>query len=330
MKLIFLYSLLFQFFISICFAQNKINIAVLDLDGEGVTESEARIISSRLRTNLFNTNKFSVIERDAMDQILKEQGFQQSGCTTSECAVEVGKLLGVRLIVAGEIGKLTDLYALSIRLIDVESGKILRTATEDCECSIKEVLTESVKKVSEILSGEKVQEVSYQENSLDAESKFTRPFGFNITPFAAHDFSTNNQIVFSAKIQYQFLNGFNLGFMYFFPKKENEFESTDLNGQPIATKANVNQNFTLLEIGYSFYKDSFKFAPSVALGYGISETKIAIANQVKEDTGFTFGINAIIEYIFTEHFSVNLNQLLILKKVGYDYSPTYAGFSLYF
>ena len=34
-----------------------------------------------------------------MEQILVEQGFQQSGCTTNECMVEVGKLIGVENIV---------------------------------------------------------------------------------------------------------------------------------------------------------------------------------------------------------------------------------------
>ena len=38
-----------------------------------------------------------------MEQILVEQGFQQSGCTTNECMVEVGKLIGVEKIVSGSI-----------------------------------------------------------------------------------------------------------------------------------------------------------------------------------------------------------------------------------
>jgi len=133
--------------------QKKIPVAVMDLSAVGVSISDARIITSRLRTNLFKTNKFTVVEREAMNDILKEQGFQLSGCTNEECIVEAGRLLGVRLIIAGEIGKIGSLYTLSIRMIDVETGKILRTAGKDCKCEIEEVLTETVSEVALQLAG---------------------------------------------------------------------------------------------------------------------------------------------------------------------------------
>lgn len=169
------FLLLFTFILtSNLFSQKKIPIAVMDLSGEGISASETRIITSRLRTDLFNTNRFTVVEREKMNEILDEQGFQLSGCTSNECAVEVGKLLGVRLIVAGDIGKISEMYTISIRLIDVQTGKILRTATDDCECNIKEVLTTSVKTVAQILSGKKVQSSNYaKSNSKDERNLFS-------------------------------------------------------------------------------------------------------------------------------------------------------------
>jgi len=158
---------LFLIFVSKSYCDEKVNIAVLELEGAGISNSESRIITSRLRTDLFNTNKFTVVERDAMDEILIEQGFQLTGCTTDECAVEVGKLLGVRVIVAGEIGKISDLYTISIRAIDVQTGKIIKTATEDCECDIKTVLTISVRNVAQILAGNKVQSSSYTKTDFN-------------------------------------------------------------------------------------------------------------------------------------------------------------------
>lgn len=161
MHKIFFSFLILVIFTTILFAQNKTNIAVMDLSGEGISTSETRIISSRLRTDLFNTNKFTVVEREAMEEILQEQGLQLSGCTSNECVVEAGKLLGVRRIVAGEIGKIGNLFTLSIRIIDVETGKILKTATEDCECDIEKVLVSSVKNAAELLAGKKIISSSY-------------------------------------------------------------------------------------------------------------------------------------------------------------------------
>ena len=143
-------------FISGLFAQNKVTIAVMELKGRGISDVESEIITARLRTDLFNTNKFTVVERESMKEILDEQGFQMSGCTSNECIIEAGKLLGVKQILAGNVGKIGKLFTITIRLIDVTSGKILKAATEDCRCEIEDVLTSSIKNVAEILAGQKV------------------------------------------------------------------------------------------------------------------------------------------------------------------------------
>jgi len=119
----------------------------MDLSAAGVSETDAQVITSRLRTDLFNTKKYIVLERDKVNEILNEQGFQQSLCNTNDCVVEVGKLIGVQQMVAGEIGKVGNLFTITIRLIEVESGRVLKTATEDCECKIEQVVTQSVKNV---------------------------------------------------------------------------------------------------------------------------------------------------------------------------------------
>ncbi len=106
-------------------------IAVLDLSGEGVTKSEAKTLTDRLRSRLVNTGAFIVLEREQMDEILSEQGFQQSGCVSDECLVEIGRMIGVQEMVGGSIGKIGQTYTLDLRIIDVETGRILRTVSED-------------------------------------------------------------------------------------------------------------------------------------------------------------------------------------------------------
>jgi hypothetical protein len=126
----------------------RLNVAVLDLDPTGITEKDARFLSDRLRTEMFETGSFQVVEREKMEEILEEQGFQNTGCTSIECAVEIGQLLNVNRIIAGGIGKIEEIYSISLRMIDVESGAIVRTATEDYEGSLSEVLTEVIPQVA--------------------------------------------------------------------------------------------------------------------------------------------------------------------------------------
>jgi len=83
-----------------------------------------------------------------MQDILTEQGFQQTGCTSSECLVEAGRLLNVHQIVGGSIGRAGELYTVELRLIDVESGQIISVAYEDIKGDLGDVLTSRIRKAT--------------------------------------------------------------------------------------------------------------------------------------------------------------------------------------
>jgi TolB-like protein len=136
--------LLFGISFSVIFAQTKINIAISDLTGQGIDQTSVQIISDRLRSEVFKTGACTVLERETMQQILREQGFQQSGCTSDQCMVEIGQLLGVTHMVAGIVGKIGIMYTISVRMIDIKTGKIVYSDNIDCKCQIEDVLTGSV------------------------------------------------------------------------------------------------------------------------------------------------------------------------------------------
>lgn len=106
--------------------------AVLDFESSGLKPESARAMSDRFRVELFQRKLYALLEREKMNEILKEQGFQQSGaCGTSECMVQTGKLLSVERIVTGTAGRVGDAYSISVRVVSVESGEILQTAVID-------------------------------------------------------------------------------------------------------------------------------------------------------------------------------------------------------
>ena len=104
-----------------------ITVAVLDLEGRGISQLEAQTLSDRLSTSISKTGVVRLVERNLMEEILTEQGFQQTGCTSDECAVEVGQLLGVQYMVSGAIGKIGDTYTIDAKLVSVETGVVKRT-----------------------------------------------------------------------------------------------------------------------------------------------------------------------------------------------------------
>ncbi|MBC8175537.1 MAG: hypothetical protein H8E82_07785 [Candidatus Marinimicrobia bacterium] len=109
----------------------KLNVAVLNLEGFGISAMEAATLTDRLRSELVGVGVFLVVERGQMEMILEEQGFQQTGCTSAECAVEVGKLLGVQKMITGSIGKIGKLFTVDVRMFDVVSSGIEQVSKRD-------------------------------------------------------------------------------------------------------------------------------------------------------------------------------------------------------
>lgn len=141
------------------------SVAVLELEGKGLTEMEASILTDRLRHELFQTGKYRVVERELMGEILNEQGFQLSECTSTECMVEIGQLLGVDQMVGGSVSKFGTMYTIAVRLVSVETGEFLGTATYDHEGRMEDLLKYGMKVVSSKLSSFEIDETVKDEET---------------------------------------------------------------------------------------------------------------------------------------------------------------------
>lgn len=94
-------------------APSKRRIAVLDfdyatvhqyvLDIFGSDQDIGKGVADMLVTDLVRNGTYSVIERKQLDQVLREQNFQQSGRADPSSAVQLAKILGVDAIIIGSI-----------------------------------------------------------------------------------------------------------------------------------------------------------------------------------------------------------------------------------
>lgn len=133
-------------------AAGKYTVAVLDFEGRGISQLEAATLTDRLSSELANTNAIILVERGQMSEILEEQGFQQSGCTTDECAAEVGALLGVHNMISGAFGKLGNTYTIDAKMFSVETGATVKTVSKSYKGEIDGLITEIEILAWEILS----------------------------------------------------------------------------------------------------------------------------------------------------------------------------------
>ena len=115
-------------FSSLLYSQDfRQTVAVIDFDASGISQLEATSLTNRFRTAVGDVGAMRLVERGMMEEVLQEQGFQQTGCTSEECAVEVGQLLGVQNMIGGSIGRVGETFTLDVRMISVQSGISLMT-----------------------------------------------------------------------------------------------------------------------------------------------------------------------------------------------------------
>jgi Curli production assembly/transport component CsgG len=307
------------------FAQGKISLAVLDLDAEGISESEGRIISERLRSSLFESGKYIVLERDKMDEILKEQGFQQSGCTSDECVVEIGKLIGMQQMVAGSIGKIGNLYTFNVRMIDVQSGRVLHTAVDDCACPIEEVLTTSTDTIVRMLIDGKN---TPPKNQKDQKSHFY------FSPFLGYGWDTTTKLGYGGKAGYQNADGFIFGIVYLKNTGTDESSSAD----DYEEWKYGDSWFAGGEFGYIFKTEPVNILLSIMAGvYELNREEYYEdynSGEVDESytygDGLSFGINLGVTYAVTQYFAIGADIKGIMGKDGDGFLSPYATFNFYF
>lgn len=99
-------------------------VAVLQFKSLMADAALGEAVTELLKAELVDTGAYQMVERGAMNQILKEQAFQQSGVVDPQKAVAIGKLTGADLMVYGSVIKTGDLFTISSRIIDIESGAV--------------------------------------------------------------------------------------------------------------------------------------------------------------------------------------------------------------
>ena len=98
---------------SCAMAQEKKRVAVLDFDygtvksvvqaAYGTDQDIGKGISLLLEQKLVQDGKYRVIDRNAMEKILKEQNFSNSDRVDPNSAAKIGRILGVNAIITGTI-----------------------------------------------------------------------------------------------------------------------------------------------------------------------------------------------------------------------------------
>jgi len=132
--------------------QVKKRIAVSAFDDGSGYHGGGTGVSDMLATALVKSGKFVVVERKEIDKVLQEQKMGLSGVITEQTAPQVGRMLGVDMLVVGSVSELgtkersiggsiplvgagvttkTARAAVDIRLVNTTTGEIIAAETEE-------------------------------------------------------------------------------------------------------------------------------------------------------------------------------------------------------
>jgi hypothetical protein len=135
------------------FAQAKTTIAVLNFEAKNVGQETADAVSDILSTELFNTQRFRVIERQAINKVINELKFQMTGVTDMSQAIEIGKMLNAEKVVVGTVSKFGDrTIIINIKLVDVKTSNLElaeKTQTDRGEEGLPEAVDELVQRIAQ-------------------------------------------------------------------------------------------------------------------------------------------------------------------------------------
>ncbi len=107
------------------FGFEKQRMALFSVKPINVSKEIATALLMSLSSELTNSDKIVNIERSEIEKVFKEQALQLSGCTSTECTAQVGRMLGADKILIGSISKVEKNYLISVRAVDVTLGTIV-------------------------------------------------------------------------------------------------------------------------------------------------------------------------------------------------------------
>ncbi|MFH1569744.1 MAG: SUMF1/EgtB/PvdO family nonheme iron enzyme [Gemmatimonadota bacterium] len=87
--------------------------------------SVAALAQSGLEQELARSDRFQLVERGRLEELLKETAFQQSGVTDPATAAELGRQLNVQLLLFAQVVRAGPDFRLTLRAVDVASARVV-------------------------------------------------------------------------------------------------------------------------------------------------------------------------------------------------------------
>jgi len=91
-----------------------------------LSKKKVNVAVSELMTNSFlKLGTFKLTERTRLEEVMKEQKLGLSGAVDSQTAADIGKLMGAKLMVLGNVIQVGNFYQITTKLVNSETSEII-------------------------------------------------------------------------------------------------------------------------------------------------------------------------------------------------------------
>lgn len=106
---------------------SRMSISVLPLDSKGNKSMVGDIAYNGIISAIFNQKRFQVVEREKIEEVLRELKLSQTALVQPQTASKIGKLIVADTIMTGSIYERRNSIEISTRLINTETSAIMET-----------------------------------------------------------------------------------------------------------------------------------------------------------------------------------------------------------
>ncbi len=110
--------------------EKALTLAVWDLDdlspGIGGRPHLGELLTGQIIESLKKKGQYIIVERERLLLVLEEQRLGTTSLVDESTRLKLGRLLGARRMIFGGYQVIGDQMRLDLRLLDVESGKVLK------------------------------------------------------------------------------------------------------------------------------------------------------------------------------------------------------------
>ena len=125
----------FIFFVSLGSSQKrnrfyaKPTLAIMNFDSSGISEDVYNILYNKLWNDIDSIGVFIMVEQHQVYDVLEKYNYDRPECSTRACAIEMGRLVGVKNVITGSFVSSGDSSSVQAELIMVrdDSTKFLST-----------------------------------------------------------------------------------------------------------------------------------------------------------------------------------------------------------